>query len=267
MHNLKDSNNYNLKFWDTYGLTADYAERIKVVNDLVPSNVQNLLDVGCGKGEIINYITMNRNINCTGCDSSIEALKYIKCNAVAIRLPYIPFSDRSYDLIICLQVLEHLDNPEYRASLLEIQRVANKYIIIGVPYKENLLTKQARCMACGKISHVDGHVRSFNENSMNMLLDEFVLERKELCGILQKRQTRIGILAKQKIAGHYYRPSFFNCPHCGSDHICPVQQDNFFKSGIVRICDFLNSMILAVKSEMPYWFIALYKRKDSESDR
>jgi trans-aconitate methyltransferase len=40
--------------------------------------------------------------------------------------------DRNYDVVLCLQVLEHLDNPkEFAQKLLQV----GKTVIISVPYK------------------------------------------------------------------------------------------------------------------------------------
>ena len=44
-----------------------------------------------------------------------------------------PFPDNSFDLVLCLEVLEHLADP--RAGLSELARVSAKDILISVPYE------------------------------------------------------------------------------------------------------------------------------------
>ena len=44
----------------------------------------------------------------------------------------LPYEDNSFDVVLCLEVLEHLEYPE-RALKAELQRVARKYCIVSVP--------------------------------------------------------------------------------------------------------------------------------------
>ena len=45
----------------------------------------------------------------------------------------LPFADRSFDVVTCLEVLEHLNDP--RAAAEELQRVARKAVVLSVPYE------------------------------------------------------------------------------------------------------------------------------------
>lgn len=44
-----------------------------------------------------------------------------------------PFCDHSFDIVICTEVLEHLEKPG--AALKELKRVAKKFILITVPHE------------------------------------------------------------------------------------------------------------------------------------
>ena len=43
----------------------------------------------------------------------------------------LPYKDNSFDLIICSEVLEHLEHPD--KALEELQRVSKKYVALSVP--------------------------------------------------------------------------------------------------------------------------------------
>lgn len=101
--------------------------------------VKNILDAGCGEGYVINFLRQHLPIiEMTGLDISKEAL------GAAYRLnPQVDFYseniyqtgflDNSYDLSLCLEVLEHLERPTL--ALKELRRVTKRYCLFSVPYE------------------------------------------------------------------------------------------------------------------------------------
>jgi len=245
--------------WSTYGLTPDYAERIESIRSLIPDGVSTLLDVGCGNGNVINAISESKNrIFIVGVDPSLQALRFVKTTAVLARLPNLPFRRNSMDMVLCLQVLEHLNDEEHLSSLDEIRRIARRHVIIGVPYEENLETKQVLCAACRNPSHADGHLRRYGDSDIDHLLEDFAVREKLLVGVLQKQSSQFGTWIRRNVAGMYYKTDFFHCPHCGSQR----SLDRKFRvPAILRktIC-FLDQLLTDRKPENPYWIITLYER-------
>jgi predicted SAM-dependent methyltransferase len=45
----------------------------------------------------------------------------------------LPFKENSFDIIVCCEVLEHLDYENFYSSILEISRVSRAYIILSMP--------------------------------------------------------------------------------------------------------------------------------------
>jgi SAM-dependent methyltransferase len=70
--------------------------------------------------------------------------------------------DSSYDTVVCMEVLEHLDDPA--EGLYKLARITKKRLIITVPYNEQI--RQVLCIHCAKYTPYSGHLHSFNERNM-----------------------------------------------------------------------------------------------------
>lgn len=96
-----------------------------------------VLDVGCGEGFSLVQLQRNKigRIH-EGVDYSHDAIRlgkklYPKLNIKLANTYNLPYKDSTFDLVICTEVLEHLERPH--KALSEIKRVAKKYIIFSVP--------------------------------------------------------------------------------------------------------------------------------------
>jgi len=246
--------------WEQYGSTPDYRERAAAVLALIPPSVRSILDVGCGTGDVVRAITDARpGISSVGCDSSPSALARAPGRVVRAGLPELPFRDKSFDLLLCLEVLEHIAEASYAASLRELERLAGRYIIIGVPYRENLLTKQVLCGSCGRVSHADCHVRAYTRRELHRLLQGFAVKKTVLAGIRQQRQSGVGMRLRHRLGGLYYRPEFFSCRYCGNDRFVEKARTASAMAG--RTAVLINAVLTAFNKALPYWIIGLYERQ------
>lgn len=157
-------------------LTNDEENRIKATIDLIPDDVQSLLDVGCGDGRIINRLNGKYEKIC-GLDISQKALEHVKTPKVQGSLEELPFLDNSFDILICCEVLEHLPYPVYKKAIKEMERVSKKYILISVPNNENLGSRMIKCPKCGCSSHIWRHLRSFNKEKLKTLFNDFEIQK------------------------------------------------------------------------------------------
>lgn len=100
-------------------------------------NFERVLEVGCGPGFSTQYLSkILKNKYFQASDRETELVQEAQK-----RNPYIKFQQESiyelkreagsFDLIIALEVLEHLENPEL--SLSELSRVTSKYCLVSVP--------------------------------------------------------------------------------------------------------------------------------------
>lgn len=111
----------------------------RIIKIIEKFQVDNILDVGCGEGIIIYEISQKiPRIRIDGLDISSQSIQLAKkllpdnifFEGDIIKMP---FSDNSYNLVIALEVLEHLTEPEL--ALQELKRVTRKYCLISVPWE------------------------------------------------------------------------------------------------------------------------------------
>jgi len=115
-----------------------FIERIyPLVKENIKSHDSSVLDVGCGSGVLVDKLIKENISQCVyGCDFSYEKIE--KCKKIHklenffVHDIYIPF-DSCYDVIICTEVLEHLEHPEMAIKNLLSTLKANGKLIVSVP--------------------------------------------------------------------------------------------------------------------------------------
>src|SRR5699024_10209932 len=113
-----------------------HAKVADIITDLRPDT---LLDAGCGEG-FVDEILLQAipELQLTGFDRLPESVKL-----AALRNPRATFStgsvyeidhpDSSFDVVIALEVMEHLHEPD--RALAELARVARDYVVLSVPHE------------------------------------------------------------------------------------------------------------------------------------
>ncbi len=159
-----------------------YSQFISLIKPLKPESV---LDAGCGEGFSLNKLREN-NIGkkLEGIENSktaIDISKKInsKLNIKLGSVYSLPYKDNSFDLVICTEVLEHLDNPE--RGLSQVMRVSKKYIIFSVPNEPFfMLSNLLRGKNFKRFGNDEGHINHWTIYSFQKLLKKNGLKVKKL---------------------------------------------------------------------------------------
>jgi 2-polyprenyl-3-methyl-5-hydroxy-6-metoxy-1,4-benzoquinol methylase len=93
----------------------------------------SLLDAGCGPG-ILMALLWELGVVADGLDTSTGVLTLAPAG-VADRIAVgsllgMPFDDRSYDVVVCREVLEHLTVPDVARAVAELCRVAARLVYV-----------------------------------------------------------------------------------------------------------------------------------------
>lgn len=118
-----------------------FEARRRIVLELIASHGTgsnergSILDAGCGTGITLGYV--ERFGQTFGVDNEMVALKFCKTrNAKRLTcapLEHLPFADASFDIVTCLDVIEHID--EDQSAVTEIARVIRPggLLVLTVP--------------------------------------------------------------------------------------------------------------------------------------
>ena len=101
-------------------------------------NPRNALDVGCGRGTWVAYMR-DLGIEAFGFDFSEYAInegRYPRCKREWLRLhdatkPW-PYKDKSFDLVVALDFMEHIYESDLNFVIDEMYRVARKWVFLQI---------------------------------------------------------------------------------------------------------------------------------------
>lgn len=131
---------------------------------------QTILDLGCATG---NYsVLLNQEgFSIKGADINPSYVKRTQergIDAVVIN-GTVPFPDKSFDTVICFEVIEHVENVE--ALLREAKRLAKKNVLLTTPNSANVTDLIRQGLLYEHFAELD-HKNFFTKESLEELLQK-----------------------------------------------------------------------------------------------
>lgn len=105
-----------------------WLDACRLVNTL-PLETDGFLDVGCGRGEMLDYAQKKGFANVRG----VEVVPDLIDGERVIRgeVHELPFADDSFDVVCMFDVIEHLIPGDDEAACRELERVARKHVFLS----------------------------------------------------------------------------------------------------------------------------------------
>jgi hypothetical protein len=116
-----------------YGL--DKQLRFQSVAELLHDG-ETILDVGGGRGDFFNFAICSGIIADLSPDKSLFGRVRVSYPFVTFDGLSLPFKDRSFDTVVCLDTLEHVSKAKRGGLLRELQRVSRSRIILTFPERQ-----------------------------------------------------------------------------------------------------------------------------------
>lgn len=148
---------------------------------LMPTSGGVALDIGARDGHF-SLLLAERFERVIALDLDLPTIVHprvecVKGNAASLELP-----DNSVDLVFCAEVLEHIPSALLPKVCSELQRVSRGQLLIGVPYRQDILMDRTTCRACGGSNPPWGHVNSFDEARLAELFAGCQIAQKHFVG-------------------------------------------------------------------------------------
>lgn len=148
---------------------------------LPPGGLGRVLEIGAGDGWLAARLAHRPNTTLTCLDvvsaRARRAARQAACPGIAARAEALPFDTATFDLVVMVEVLEHL--ADLAAVLAEVRRVAlGGALLVTVPFAQTI--PQIICPHCLKEFPMDGHLHSFSPASLRAILEESGLKPDRL---------------------------------------------------------------------------------------
>ncbi len=246
--------------WDKAKLEKKLQDKIDLIKNNIPKEVNTILDVGCGNGVISNGLSTDYFV--TAVDRSINALKYVKLNKINASAEKLPFRENSFDLVFSSEMIEHLPENIFQHAINEMKRVSKKYVFLTFPNNENIEKQITECPRCSYRFNKSYHLRSLNLEIIKRLFPEYSIVKTFDYGLKVRDYNKF--LSKLK---HRYTPPTAwippnwtrnhtrktMCPNCGYEFEIPYKF-NLFAFGL----DMLN---IILSKKRPYQICVLLEKK------
>jgi 2-polyprenyl-3-methyl-5-hydroxy-6-metoxy-1,4-benzoquinol methylase len=150
-----------------------FFERLR--ETVAPLDAGRALDAGCGEGETIARLSDVLPEQVSAIDILDECVAFTRRRLPSVDVSQasvyeLPFEDDAFDLVLSLEVLEHLERPS--DALRELSRVARADLVLSVPYEPYFrLGSLLRGKYVTHLGNHPEHVNHWNRRSFRAFLD------------------------------------------------------------------------------------------------
>lgn len=198
-----------------YRNSAREQQRVADLMALLPDGLRSALDIGARDG-FLSRLLADRIGTVTALDLTLPQIDDSRIQCVKGDIAALDLADGNFDLVFCAEVLEHIPPPILAQACRELMRVSNRYLIIGVPYRQDTRLGRTTCQSCGRSNPPWGHVNSFDERRLHELFADCAPVRTSWVGATREATNPLSSTLME-FAGNPFGSYVQDepCVHCG----------------------------------------------------
>ncbi|MCF6171797.1 MAG: methyltransferase domain-containing protein [Bacteroidales bacterium] len=239
---------------------SDLKNKIQKILEIIPEDVQRILDIGCGNGVITNVL--GKAYKVTAVDRSKKALSFVETDKLLASADNIPLPNALFDMVFSSEMLEHLPDGVFEKSVAEMKRLTKKYIFITVPNDENPDKLAIQCPTCHFVFNSPNHLRSFKVADFESLFPDFQLISTLAYGKKVRYYNKRLLQIKKRISPARSWMPYYWMPKEKRKTICPKCELKFeypYRFNLLATATDLTNVLLSPKK--PYWLFVLMEKK------
>jgi hypothetical protein len=237
-------------------------ERIASLLSLLPRLIESALDVGARDGHVSRLLA-ERFPRVTALDLERPSIDHerIVCVRGDVRAMELPAA--SAELVLCTEVLEHIPAWQLSNACGELSRVSSRYVLVGVPYKQDTRVGRTTCGSCGEINPPWGHVNCFDEDRLRQLFHGLRVARTSFVGVADARTNALACRLMD-LAGNPFGTYSQDepCVHCGVQ-LTPPPERTLRRKVLTRLAFYAQDAQRPFMRRRPNWIHVLFEKQSS----
>lgn len=227
---------------------------------LVPPGIGPALDVGARDG-FLSVLLAERGAQVTALDLQMPLIEHPRIHCVRGDVTALDFPDDYFDLVLCAEVLEHIPPALLERACAELSRVARRFVLIGVPYKQDLRAARSTCATCGGKNPPWGHVNRFDEERLRALFSHCRPRSIDFVGTAEPGTNALSALLMD-LAGNPYGTYVQHepCIHCGAK-LRPPGPRAFWQKVCTRLAVYGTRLQRRLQHPHPNWIHVLLEKE------
>ena len=230
-----------------------------VVRMISRINGGSALDVGARDGHF-SKILAKQFASVTALDLDQPQLDHPGIVCVSGDVTELAFPDDRFDMVVCTEVLEHIPQHQLVDACSELARVSRDYLLIGVPFKQDIRVGRTTCNTCGVANPPWGHVNAFDEQRLLSLFSQLKVEELSFVGINDASTNSLSTLLMD-VAGNPYGTYDQEepCLACGA-RLNKPQPRSLFQKVCTKSAFWTRWVTQTLRGAQPSWMHCLFRK-------
>ena len=184
--NYVDHYIHDAKFFDYFQEYEDAATNHEnrrlheAILSQIPKDINSILDVGCGNAWIAKSMKdkklklVSLDVSMKNVKTALEKYPFEKHYGLVADLYAMPIKAKSFDCIVCAEVIEHVADPSLLLQKLIFCLKPKGVLILTTPNNETLIYHM--CVHCNKPTPQNAHIHSFTKSKLLSIASKYSKE-------------------------------------------------------------------------------------------